>query len=46
VRQIPIPAELKKEVEESLRAFGQTQKLLKQIAAVNLELLKERKQRR
>jgi hypothetical protein len=46
VRQIPIPAELKKEVEESLRAFGQTQKLLKQIAGVNLELLKERKQRR
>jgi len=46
VRQIPIPGEFKKEVEESLRAFAQMQKLLKQIAQVNLELLKERKQRR
>lgn len=46
VRQIPIPNELKKEVGENLRAFAQTQKLLKQIAAANLELLKERKQRR
>jgi hypothetical protein len=46
VRQIPIPKELKQEVEEALRAFAQTQKLLKQIAAVNIELLKERKQRR
>jgi hypothetical protein len=45
VRQIPIPRELRKEVEKSLRAFAQTQKLLKEIAAVNLELLKERKQR-
>jgi hypothetical protein len=46
VRQIPIPREFKKEVEESLRAFAQMQKLLKQIAQVNLDLLKERKQRR
>ena len=46
VRQVPIPVEMKKEVEESLRAFAQTQKLLKQIAAVNLELLKERKRQR
>ncbi len=46
VRQIPIPGELKKEVEESLRAFAQMQKLLRQIAQVNLDLLKERKQRR
>jgi hypothetical protein len=46
VRQIPIPQELKHEVEAGLRAFAQTQKLLKQIAAVNLEVLKERKQRR
>ena len=45
VRQIPIPAELKTEVEQGLRAFGQTRKLLKQIAAVNMELLKERKNR-
>src|ERR1700731_727985 len=40
VRQIPIPSELKKEVEESLRAFAQTQILLKQIAQVNLELFR------
>jgi hypothetical protein len=46
VRQVPIPSELKKEVEESLRAFAQVQKLLKQIAQVNLELLKERKRQR
>lgn len=43
VRQIPIPGEMKKEVEDSLRAFAQMRKLLKQIAGVNLELLKERK---
>jgi hypothetical protein len=46
VRQIPIPSELKKEVEESLRAFAQTQRLLKQIALVNVELLKDRKRQR
>jgi len=46
VRQVPIPVELKKEVEESLRAFAQTQKVLKQIAQVNLELFKERKRQR
>jgi uncharacterized protein DUF6788 len=46
VRQVPIPGEMKKEVEESLRAFAQTQKVLKQIAQVNLELLKERKRQR
>jgi hypothetical protein len=46
VRQIPIPNELKKEVEESQRAFAQMQKVLKQIAQVNLELLKERKRQR
>jgi hypothetical protein len=46
VRQIPIPAAWKKEVEESLRAFAQSQKLLKQMALVNLDLLKLRKQAR
>lgn len=46
VRQIPIPSEMKKEVEEGLRAFAQTPTLLKQIARVNLELLKERKRQR
>jgi hypothetical protein len=45
VRQIPVPSGLKKEVEESLRTFAQMQKLLKQIAGVNLELFKERKRR-
>ena len=43
VRQIPIPRQMKKEVEKSLRAFAQVRKLLKQIAQLNLELLKERK---
>jgi len=43
VRQVPIPVEMKKEVETSLRAFAQMQKLMKQIAAINLDLLKERK---
>jgi hypothetical protein len=33
-------------VEEGLRAFAQTRKLLKQIAQINLDLLKERKRRR
>src|SRR6266481_1695654 len=46
VRQIPVPREMKKEVGESLLAFTQAQKLLKQIAGVNLESLKERKRRR
>jgi hypothetical protein len=46
VRQIPIPSEMKKEVEESLRAFAQMRKILKQIAQVNLDLLKERKRQR
>jgi hypothetical protein len=46
VRQVPIPSELKEEVEESLRAFAETQSLLKRIAQVNLELLKERKRQR
>jgi hypothetical protein len=46
VRQIPIPREMRQEVEESLRAFAQMRKLLKQIAQVNLDLLKERKRQR
>jgi hypothetical protein len=46
VRQVPIPGEMKKEVEDSLRAFAQMQKVLKQIAGVNLDLLKERKRQR
>ena len=46
VRQIPIPNGLKREVEESLRAFALMQKVLKQIAQVNLVLFKERKRQR
>jgi len=46
VRQIPIPREMRREVEESLRAFARMQKLLKQIAPVNLDRLKERKRQR
>jgi len=46
VRQVPVPHEWKKEVEESLRAFAQVQKLLKQIAQVNLDLFQERKRQR
>lgn len=46
VRQVPVPRELKKEVQASLAAFAQTQKLLKQIGAVNVELLRERKRQR
>jgi hypothetical protein len=37
---------MKKEVEESQRAFAQMQNVLKQIAQVNLELFKERKRQR
>src|SRR5882757_7098892 len=43
VLQVPVPEQMKKEVGERLGAFAKTQKLLKQIAAVNIELLKERK---
>ncbi len=43
VRHVPIPGGMKKEVDASLRAFAQMQKLMKQIAGVNLDLLKERK---
>jgi hypothetical protein len=46
VRQIPVPLELKPEVEEGLRSFAQMQERLKQIAQVNLKLLEERKRRR
>jgi hypothetical protein len=45
VRQVPVPDELRTEVEQGQRAFAQAQKLLKQIAMVNLEMLKERKRR-
>ena len=46
VRQMPIPREMKQEVEQGLRAFAQMQDLLKQITRMNLDLLKERKRQR
>lgn len=46
VRQIPIPREMKTEVEQGLRTYAQMRKVLKQIARVNLDLLEERKRRR
>jgi hypothetical protein len=46
VRQIPIPNEMQAEVEQGLQTYAQIQKLLKQIAQVNLDLLVERKRRR
>jgi len=45
VRQIPVPAHLKQEVEEGIRRFAEIQNLLKQISQVNQDLLKERKKR-
>src|SRR5439155_355439 len=41
VRQIPVPSEPKKEVEESLRAFAPMHNVAKQNAQVNLELFKQ-----
>jgi len=46
LRQIPIPAELRAEVEAGRQTFAQMKKVLKQIAQVNLDLLAERKRRR
>lgn len=46
VRQIPIPIDMKAEVEQGLRTYAQMQRVLKQIAKVNLDLLAERKRRR
>ena len=46
ILSVSLGNEMKKEVEESLRAFAQMQNVLKQIAQVNLELFKERKRQR
>ncbi len=43
VRQIPIPRQLKPEVEAGLRRWAEIQKRLKQIASLNQQLLQERK---
>ena len=45
VRQIPIPEELKAEVEEGIGRFAEVQQWLKQVAQINQELLEERKRR-
>lgn len=44
-RQIPIPKELKKEVEKGLRRWKQLQQQLKEISRINRELLELRKRR-
>src|ERR1700686_3561050 len=45
VRQIPVPAHLKQEVEEGVRRYTEIQKWLKQISSLSLDLLEERKKR-
>ena len=45
VRQIPVPAHLKQEVEEGVRRYAEIQKCLKQISGLNVDLLEERKKR-
>jgi hypothetical protein len=45
VRQIPVPAHLKQEVEEGVRRYAEIQKWLKQISSLSLNLLEERKKR-
>ena len=45
VRQIPVPAHLKQEVEEGIRRFAEVHKWLRQISQVNQDLLRERKKR-
>lgn len=44
-RQIPVPKELKKEVDQGVRRWRQIQQQLKQIARLNRELLELRKRR-
>jgi len=45
VRQITLPGEMRREVEEGLRRFREIQKQLRQIARINQALLEERKRR-
>ena len=45
VRQIPVPAHLRQEVEEGVRRYTEIQKWLKQISSLSLNLLEERKKR-
>ena len=44
-RQIPIPKEIKNEVEEGVRRWKQIQQQLKEISRINRELLELRKRR-
>ena len=44
-RQIPVPKQLKKQVEEGLRRWKQIQQQLKEISRMNRELLELRKRR-
>lgn len=44
-RQIPVPANLKQEVEEGVHRYAEIQKWLKQISSLSLDLLEERKKR-
>jgi hypothetical protein len=43
IRQIPVPAELKPEVEDGIRRFAEIQQWLKQISQLNQALLEARK---
>ena len=45
VRQIPVPAHLRPEVEDGVRRYAEIQKWLKQISSLSLDLLVERKKR-
>src|SRR5450432_688193 len=45
VRQVPVPAHLKQEVEEGVHRYAEIQKWLKQISNLSLDLLEERKKR-
>ena len=45
VRQIPVPAHLKQDVEAGVRRYAEMQKWLKQISRLNVDLLEERKKR-
>jgi len=45
VRQIPVPAPLKQDVEDGVRRYAEIQKWLKQISHLSVDLLEERKKR-
>ena len=45
VRQIPVPAHLRQEVEEGVRRYAEIQKCLKRISSLSVDLLEERKKR-